>query len=99
MKRSTLNLIISQIKAAIENEDVIKYGSYATLAALNTRMFALKNELDSLKYGDSFYEERKVQSPQPNVRFSRRNELQIVRKERSRTIEKRRFGVFSPPIN
>ncbi|OMJ95860.1 hypothetical protein SteCoe_580 [Stentor coeruleus] len=96
LKRSTLVLVINQLNDAITNEEVLRHGSYATLAALNTRMLALKAELDKHKYGDSFYEERKFMSPPPILRVSRRNDLQAVRIERSRTNERRRYGMYSP---
>ena len=96
LKRSTMNIIILQLKEELQNEEIYKDGVESTLNTLNKKMLILKANIDSLKYSDSFYEERKVISPQPFVRPTRKAELPIVRKERARSVTNKKYFVFSP---
>lgn len=96
LKRSTLTLVISQLEESAKNEEFQRNAALEVLNELNQRMFAVKSELDQLKYSDSFYEERKVISPQPFIRPMRRGDLlHGVRKERAKTVARKLF-LFSP---
>lgn len=96
LKRSTLNLVISQLRSSLVNEELRKRAAYATLAAVNCRIFAAQEELNGIKYGESFYKERHHASPQPLTRVVRRSDLRTVRKERSAVSSNRRLFVYSP---
>lgn len=95
LKRSTFNLVIIQLRESEKEEQINRKVAQEKLNFLNEKMLILRKELDDLKYTDSFYEERKVVSPQPFIRPSRRGELQAVRKERAKTVTRKLF-LFSP---
>ena len=88
--------MLSQLRSTLENEEMRKRSAYATLAAVNCRMFAAQEALNGVKYGESFYKERHHVSPQPIARVVRRGELRTVRKERSAANLNRRMFVYSP---
>lgn len=98
LKRSTFNLVISQLKSTLECEEMRKRAAYATLAAVNCRMFSSQEELNNFKFGESYYKDRHQLSPQPFTRVVRRSELRSVRKEKSAALNNRRLFLFSPEI-
>jgi Ran GTPase-activating protein (RanGAP) involved in mRNA processing and transport len=94
LKRSTLTLVITQLKSLLESEEVRRRSAHATLSALNIRMLSVHDQLNILKYSEDYYKERAFFSPQPTLRTARR--FQSVRRERSPHLPPRRALFYSP---
>ena len=95
LKRFTLLHMIRKLKEEFNDAVVERASTEIDLEDLNKKMLSMKQELDAIKYDESFFSERKVISPQPFVRVARRQDLMGVRKERSKTNANRKNVYFN----